>query len=58
MQDRLVAARNADQRGRFDRCGFVVEKSLEICRGQIGKGPLVDNAKAGVEMNTLLAQPI
>jgi len=43
---------------RFDRCRFVVEKSLEICRGQIGKGPLVDNAKAGVEMNTLLAQPI
>jgi 2-polyprenyl-6-methoxyphenol hydroxylase-like FAD-dependent oxidoreductase len=43
---------------RFERCRFVVEKSLEICRGQIGKGPLVDNAKAGMEMNTLLAQPI
>lgn len=43
---------------RFERCRFVVEKSLEICRGQIGKGPLVDNAKAGAEMNALLAQPI
>jgi 2-polyprenyl-6-methoxyphenol hydroxylase-like FAD-dependent oxidoreductase len=43
---------------RFDRCRFVVEKSLEICRGQIGKGPLIDNAKAGAEMNALLAQPI
>ena len=43
---------------RFERCRFVVEKSLEICRGQLGKGPLVDNAKAGAEMNALLAQPI
>jgi 2-polyprenyl-6-methoxyphenol hydroxylase-like FAD-dependent oxidoreductase len=43
---------------RFDRCRFVVEKSLEICRGQLGKGPLIDNVKAGAEMNALLAQPI
>ncbi len=43
---------------RFERCRFVVEKSLEICRGQIGKGPLVDNARAGAEMNALLAKPI
>ena len=43
---------------RFERCRFVVEKSLEICRGQLGKGPLVDNAAAGAEMAALLAQPI
>jgi 2-polyprenyl-6-methoxyphenol hydroxylase-like FAD-dependent oxidoreductase len=43
---------------RFDRCRYVVEKSLEICRGQLGMGPLVDNAMAGAEMNALLAQPI
>ena len=43
---------------RFERCRYVVEKSLEICRGQLGLGPLVDNAKAGAEMNALLAQPI
>jgi len=43
---------------RFERCRYVVEKSLAICRGQLGKGPLVDNAAAGAEMNALLAQPI
>ena len=48
----------AYRRRRFDRCRYVVEKSLEICRGQIGRGPLIDNAKAGAEMNALLAEPI
>jgi 2-polyprenyl-6-methoxyphenol hydroxylase-like FAD-dependent oxidoreductase len=43
---------------RFERCRYVVEKSLEICRGQLGQGPLIDNARAGAEMNVLLAQPI
>ncbi len=43
---------------RFERCKYVAEKSLEICRGQLGQGPLVDNAKAGAEMNALLAEPI
>lgn len=43
---------------RFERCRYVVERSLEICRGQLGQGPLIDNAKAGAEMNALLAQPI
>jgi 2-polyprenyl-6-methoxyphenol hydroxylase-like FAD-dependent oxidoreductase len=49
---------SAYRRRRFDRCRYVVEKSLEICRGQLGKGPLIDNAKAGAEMNAVLAQPI
>jgi 2-polyprenyl-6-methoxyphenol hydroxylase-like FAD-dependent oxidoreductase len=48
----------AYRRRRFERCRFVVEKSLEICRGQLGKGPLIDNAQAGAEMNALLAEPI
>jgi hypothetical protein len=56
--DDREAAFTAYYRRRFERCRYVVEKSLEICRGQLGKGPLVDNAKAGAEMNTLLAQPI
>jgi len=43
---------------RFERCRYVVERSLEICRGQLGQGPPVDNAKAGAEMNALLAKPI
>lgn len=56
--DRPEEAFAAYRARRFERCRFVVEKSLEICRGQIGKGPLVDNAKAGAEMNAVLAQPI
>ena len=48
----------AYQERRFERCRYVVERSLEICRGQLGQGPLVDNARAGQEMNALLAQPI
>ncbi|KUR81325.1 FAD-dependent oxidoreductase [Novosphingobium sp. Fuku2-ISO-50] len=43
---------------RFERCRFIVEKSLEICHGQIGKGPPVDNAKATAEMFTIVSQPI
>jgi hypothetical protein len=43
---------------RFERCRFIVEKSLEICHGQIGKGPPVDNAKATAEMFAVVSQPI
>jgi 2-polyprenyl-6-methoxyphenol hydroxylase-like FAD-dependent oxidoreductase len=43
---------------RFERCRFVAERSLEICRGQLGKGPLVDNARASADISALLAQPI
>ena len=43
---------------RMARCRYVVEKSLAICRGQLGLGPLVDNARAGAEMNALLAEEI
>jgi 2-polyprenyl-6-methoxyphenol hydroxylase-like FAD-dependent oxidoreductase len=56
--DEPQAAFAAYRARRFERCRYVVEKSLEICRGQLGKGPLVDNAAAGAEMNALLAQPI
>jgi 2-polyprenyl-6-methoxyphenol hydroxylase-like FAD-dependent oxidoreductase len=58
LHDDPEAAFTAYRRRRFERCRYVVEKSLEICRGQVGKGPLIDNAKAGAEMNALLAQPI
>lgn len=43
---------------RAPRCRYVVEKSLEICRGQLGQGPLVDNSRASAEMNARLAEPI
>jgi 2-polyprenyl-6-methoxyphenol hydroxylase-like FAD-dependent oxidoreductase len=56
--DKPETAFTAYRHRRFDRCCYVVEKSLEICRGQLGQGPLVDNAKADAEMNALMAQPI
>jgi 2-polyprenyl-6-methoxyphenol hydroxylase-like FAD-dependent oxidoreductase len=43
---------------RFERCAQVVRASLAICMGQIGKGPLIDNARATAEMFALTAQPI
>lgn len=43
---------------RIDRCRYIVERSLAICFGQIGKGPPVDNAVATAEMFALTAQPI
>ena len=43
---------------RFDRCKYIVEKSLAICHGQLGKGPPVDNAAATHEMFAIVSQPI
>ncbi|MGI4878801.1 MAG: FAD-dependent oxidoreductase [Janthinobacterium lividum] len=43
---------------RFDRCQYIVEASLAICRGQLGFGPPVDNAVATAEMFKRTAQPI
>ena len=43
---------------RFERCRYIVESSLAICRGQLGEGPPVDNAKATAEMFQVTAQPI
>lgn len=43
---------------RFERCAYIVRQSLAICRGQLGLGPLVDNAKATAEMFAVTAQPI
>ncbi len=43
---------------RFDRCAYIVRSSLAICMGQLGKGPLVDNAKATAEMFAVTAGPI
>jgi 2-polyprenyl-6-methoxyphenol hydroxylase-like FAD-dependent oxidoreductase len=43
---------------RFERCRYIVEKSLAICHGQLGKGPPVDNAEATAEMFAVTAEPI
>jgi 2-polyprenyl-6-methoxyphenol hydroxylase-like FAD-dependent oxidoreductase len=52
------AAFAAYRNRRFERCRYIVEKSLEICNGQIGKGPPVDNARATAEMFAIVSQPI
>ncbi len=54
VETALVAYRNR----RFDRCAYIVNASLAICHGQIGKGPPVDNGKATGEMFAQIAQPI
>jgi 2-polyprenyl-6-methoxyphenol hydroxylase-like FAD-dependent oxidoreductase len=43
---------------RFERCRYIVEESLAICRGQLGLGPPVDNAKATAAMFEVTARPI
>lgn len=43
---------------RYERCRYIVEQSLAICHGQIGKGPQVDNHKATAEMFAVVSQPI
>lgn len=52
------AAFTAYRARRFERCRYIVEASLAICHGQIGKGPLIDNAKATQDMFALISQPI
>lgn len=43
---------------RFDRCRYIVEQSLAICRGQLGTGPAVENAQATKNMFIKVAEPI
>lgn len=52
------AAFSAYHERRFERCAYIVESSLAICMGQLGKGQPVDNAKATAEMFGVIAQPI
>lgn len=56
--DTPEAAFAAYRARRFERCRYIVEESLAICRGQLGQGPLVDNAKATAAMFDVTAQPI
>lgn len=54
----LDSALTAYRERRIERCRYIVEKSLAICHGQIGKGPLVDNASATAEMFEVVSAPI
>ena len=57
-RDTPEAAFTAYRDRRFERCRYIVENSLAICRGQLGKGPPVDNARATAEMFAVVAAPI
>lgn len=56
--DTPEAAFAAYHERRFERCRYIVEESLAICRGQLGLGPPVDNARATAAMFDVTAQPI
>lgn len=56
--DNPEAAFRAYRERRFERCHYIVEESLAICRGQLGEGPPVDNAAATAAMFEVTAQPI
>jgi len=56
--DALEDAFAAYRERRFQRCRYIVENSLAICLGQLGKGPPVDNARAAAEMFDVVGQPI
>ncbi|NML92334.1 FAD-dependent oxidoreductase [Novosphingobium olei] len=43
---------------RYERCRYIVEASLAICKGQLGEAPPVDNHKATGEMFAVVSQPI
>ncbi|GGB56602.1 FAD-dependent oxidoreductase [Blastomonas aquatica] len=64
LADELVAADDIQtalatyRDRRFERCRYIVDSSKAICFGQIGKGPLVDNAVATREMFMKVAEPI
>jgi 2-polyprenyl-6-methoxyphenol hydroxylase-like FAD-dependent oxidoreductase len=64
LADELTAHNDIDQAlhayraRRFERCAWIVRASLAICRGQLGQGPPVDNARATAEMFDVTAQPI
>lgn len=56
--DDFEVALTAYRDRRFERCAYIVRSSIAICMGQIGKGPLIDNAEATHEMFEVVAQPI
>lgn len=56
--DSVDAALRAYRDRRFERCAYIVNSSLAICIGQLGKGPPVDNHKATGEMFAIVSQPI
>lgn len=64
LADELGKAASAEQAfeayrsRRYERCSYIVNESLAICYGQLGKGPLVDMHAATAGMFATVAKPI
>lgn len=56
--DAPEAAFSAFHERRFARCKYIVDASLAMCRGQLGQGPMVDQAQATHDMFQIVAAPI
>jgi len=56
--DTPQAAFTAFHDRRFDRCRYIVESSLALCRSQLGLGPKVEQAPATQAMVQRVAEPI
>lgn len=56
--DTVAAALTAYKARRHERCRYIVEASRAICLGQLGLGPLVENAVATRAMFARVAEPI
>jgi len=54
----VEAALLAYRERRFERCAYIVNSSLAICKGQLGLAPPVDNHKATADMFAVVAKPI
>jgi 2-polyprenyl-6-methoxyphenol hydroxylase-like FAD-dependent oxidoreductase len=58
-QEKTVAEAFASfMQRREARCRYIVENSVAICKGQLGEGPLVNNAQATMAMFKVTAEPI
>lgn len=49
---------SAYQGRRYERCKYIVDASLEICRGQLGLAPPPDQVQASIGMFKTVAEPI
>jgi 2-polyprenyl-6-methoxyphenol hydroxylase-like FAD-dependent oxidoreductase len=56
--DSVEAALIAYRNRRYDRCKYIVEASLALCRGQLGVGPRVEQSVATREMFAVVSKPI
>lgn len=54
----VLDAFSAFMKRRYDRCKYIVDASLAICKGQLGEGPVVDYPKATAEMFRVTSEPI